>query len=134
MNLERELRAKAHQLAGRAKWVFVFKRAIHRAAHSLVYSEESNLSCFASLWIARGQRNCKTHLLSGVIPAEPQPTVRGSLWICSTSTLQHRHFPFHLKLFGRLFVHLQLVKNNNNDLPGSCCSQTLVLLDGITED
>lgn len=93
----------------------------------------SNFSFFISLWIARGQRNCNTHLLSGVIPAEPQPTARGSLWICNTSTFQHRSFPFLLELFGYL-VYLQLVKNNNNYLPGSCCLKALFLLDGITAD
>lgn len=36
-------------------------------------------------------------------------------------------------LFGYL-VYLQSIKDNNDDLPGSCCFKALFLLDGITED
>lgn len=105
--------------------------------HVLVFTVKkvSNFSFFVSLWSARGQRNCNTHRLAGVIPAEPQPATRGSLWVCNTSTFQHRPFPFLLELFGRLFgylVCLQSVKNNDDDLPGSCCLKALFLLDAIT--
>lgn len=124
----RELRVKTHQLAGGRANGSSHVRVQFTGQHVVVFTVKKvrNFSFFISLWIARGQRNCNTHLLAGVIPAEPQPTARVSLWICNTSTFQHRSFPFLLEFFGYL-VYLQLVKNNNDYLPGSCCLKALFL-------
>lgn len=51
------------------------------------------------------------------------------LSVCNTSTLQHRPFPFHLELFGRLFGVQRTI--TDYDLPGSFCLKALFLLDGL---